>query len=132
MSELDFLGYLVPKIDFSVGDEFGNGSVQLDVNIKRSIENENTTPEKKESCYTLILSATIGDKSNRNGFCAAVTIKGGFRSTSNKLMIDNATAILFPYLRSVLSSICLAANIPPFILPTVNVAKDFHDEFSND
>lgn len=34
MSDLIFLGYRIPKIDFSIGDNFGSGPVQLDVNIK--------------------------------------------------------------------------------------------------
>lgn len=35
MSDLIFLGYRIPKIDFSIGDNFGSGPVQLDVNIKK-------------------------------------------------------------------------------------------------
>ena len=132
MSDLKFLGYRVPKIDFSIGDQFGSGPVQLDVNIKRSVEDEQHLQDKGGTSYTLVLSATIGDENNHNGICAKVTLAGGFQSTSDtNLMVNNATAILFPYLRNAISSICVTAGIPPFILPTVNVASDFNDEFSN-
>lgn len=132
MSDLKFLGYRVPKIDFSIGDQFGSGPVQLDVNIKRSVEDEQHLQDKSGISYTLVLSATIGDENNHNGICAKVTLAGGFQSTSDaNLMVNNATAILFPYLRNAISSICVTAGIPPFILPTVNVESDFNDEFSN-
>ena len=132
MSDLKFLGYRVPKIDFSIGDQFGSGPVQLDVNIKRSVEDEQHLQDKGGTIYTRVLSATIGDENNHNGICAKVTLAGGFQSTSDtNLMVNNATAILFPYLRNAISSICVTAGIPPFILPTVNVESDFNDEFSN-
>ena len=132
MSDLKFLGYRVPKIDFSIGDQFGSGPVQLDVNIKRSVEDAQHLQDKGGTSYTLVLSATIGDENNHNGICAKVTLAGGFQSTSDtNLMVNNATAILFPYLRNAISSICVTAGIPPFILPTVNVESDFNDEFSN-
>ena len=46
-------------------------------------------------------------------------------STRNVMAIDNATAIMFPYLRNLLSTITLNGNIPPYILPIVNVSKLF-------
>ena len=104
----------------------------MDVNIKRSVEDEQHLQDKGGTSYTLVLSATIGDENNHNGICAKVTLAGGFQSTSDtNLMVNNATAILFPYLRNAISSICVTAGIPPFILPTVNVESDFNDEFSN-
>ena len=41
------------------------------------------------------------------------------------MAIDNATAIMFPYLRNLLSTITMNGNIPPYILPIVNVSKLF-------
>ncbi|WP_276679625.1 protein-export chaperone SecB [Empedobacter brevis] len=35
----------------------------------------------------------------------------------------NSIAILFPYIRSFVSTITLQANIPPLILPTLNLTK---------
>ena len=132
MSDLIFLGYRIPKIDFSIGDNFGSGPVQLDVNIKRSVEDKQHFQDKAGMGYTLVLSAIVGNENNHNGFCAKVTLEGGVQSASDNLMVNNATAILFPYLRNAISSICITAGIPPFILPTINVASDFNDEFSND
>jgi hypothetical protein len=53
MSDLKFLGYRVPKIDFSIGDQFGSGPVQLDVNIKRSVEDEQHLQDKVEPAIHL-------------------------------------------------------------------------------
>src|SRR5690625_4599788 len=43
------------------------------------------------------------------------------RDAVKQLLLANGTAILFPYLRAAISSITMAAGLPPMILPTVNV-----------
>ena len=141
MAELSFLSYIVSKINFSIGEDFGTGPIQLEVNINRSLEDKKYLTNENKVSYTLALSTNIENENKETGFCAEVVIKGKFQLSfdnqlnnisNNNLMINNATAILFPYLRSAISSICLTAGIPPFILPIVNVTKDFNDEFSKD
>ena len=59
-----------------------------------------------------------------------VLLRGRFAIAGNhddvmKMMQINATAILFPYLRSTLSMMTTLAAIPPITLPTVNMADAF-------
>jgi preprotein translocase subunit SecB len=62
-------------------------------------------------------------------FYLFISLTGEFQFTDNadvdnEFMIDmNAVAILFPYLRSAVTNITSTANIPPLILPTINVSK---------
>jgi preprotein translocase subunit SecB len=45
-----------------------------------------------------------------------------------KLALNNTTAILFPYLRALVSSITMNANIPPYIIPVFNIVDLFEQE----
>ncbi|MDD3958090.1 MAG: protein-export chaperone SecB [Candidatus Izemoplasmatales bacterium] len=45
-----------------------------------------------------------------------------------KLALNNTTAILFPYLRALVSSITMNANIPPYIIPVFNVVELFEQD----
>ena len=47
------------------------------------------------------------------------------------LIKSNAVAILFPYLRTIVSTITATANISPYMLPVMNIAAMFeHKEDS--
>lgn len=61
-------------------------------------------------------------------FSCEVVISGFFHikedcDNREVLIQENAFAILFPYLRSTLSSLTLIANKEPLILPTLNIVK---------
>ena len=60
-------------------------------------------------------------------FTAFVSLTGSFtvpeKENAQELMEVNGTAILFPYLRAVMSQLTAAANIPQVILPTVNLVQ---------
>ena len=60
-------------------------------------------------------------------FTAFVSLTGSFfvpeKEQARELMEVNGTAILFPYLRAVMSQLTAAANIPQVILPTVNLVQ---------
>lgn len=43
----------------------------------------------------------------------------------NGMAINNATAILFPYLRNLVSTVTLNGNVPPYILPVMNIVELF-------
>ena len=47
---------------------------------------------------------------------------------SNILIHDNATTILFPYLRHAVSDVTTLVGLPPYVLPIVNVAKAFKNQ----
>lgn len=47
---------------------------------------------------------------------------------SKVLIKDNATSILFPYLRHCVSEMTTMAGLPPLVLPITNVAKLFDEK----
>jgi len=72
-----------------------------------------------------------GSQDTGSPFLLKVLIEGHFKyriQTESGPSFDrmcnlNATAILYPYLRSAVTDITKAANINPIILPTVNINK---------
>ena len=131
-SSLIFLTYNVTRLEFKLGENFGQKPMEMNIKISRSIENVNQTEDNSGTLYDLILCANVGEETSENAFYANVILKGKFRSEQkNNLLLDNATAMIFPYLRSVLSFICVEANIPPLILPTLNIIEYFNGQESN-
>ena len=65
-------------------------------------------------------------------FLVEISVCGKFKcldwetsEVSKSLIEDNATAILFPYLRHAVSDVTTLAGLPPFIIPVMNVAQIF-------
>jgi len=97
----------------------------LDVSINpRGIYN------KKEQVYKLIFDFTAStDRLSKKAF-VSITCEGYFKFENAESLKDipkffyrNSIAILFPYLRAYISLVTNQANIPPFILPTLNLSS---------
>lgn len=74
------------------------------------------------------LTATVGDdEEDTIPFSAFVSLTGQFtveeKERAREIMEVNGTAILFPYLRAVMSQLTTGANLPPIILPTINLVE---------
>ena len=75
----------------------------------------------------VMLNAIVFDKMIEKNypFKINVIIEGIFE-TSNKnvdIFKNNAIAILFPYIRSLISTYTANSNVPTLVLPTINVNK---------
>ena len=60
-----------------------------------------------------------------------IDITGFFAIMNNNEKIDfkpNAVAILYPYVRAIVSTYTANANVPPLILPPINVNKLLNKE----
>ena len=83
--------------------------------------------------YSLELGIIIGNKKQLDElpFYINVRIQGFFELSDEEkayeLMRVNATAIMYPYLRSTVTSLTALANINPIILPTINLVQMFQD-----
>ncbi|MCG6845095.1 MULTISPECIES: protein-export chaperone SecB [Fusobacterium] len=75
------------------------------------------SPENKKKC-NIIIGIKYEEEEN-HPFLMNLVIRGFFEISERKFLI-NAFAILFPYLRSVITDITKASLIP-IILPTINV-----------
>jgi len=50
-------------------------------------------------------------------------------SDVKSLLAGNGLAILFPYVRSTITNLTSAVNIPPLIIPTINILKYVKEKF---
>ncbi|NDL67785.1 protein-export chaperone SecB [Anaerotalea alkaliphila] len=125
-SVLQFRGYVVNEINFIKTEGYavpkgGKFNVQPELKSSTIYEGENT--------YKLTLTLGINMQKDIDfPFELFVSMTGIFQFNSQQpetkgMLEKNTTAILFPYLRTLVSSVTMNANIPPFILPTVNVSK---------
>lgn len=64
-------------------------------------------------------------------FNLKVTMSGFFEYEGNidvEQYLPNAAAIMYPYMRSIVTSITSNANVAPLILPTINTRKLFEEK----
>ena len=82
-----------------------------------------------DSHYTVELAVRIepSEEAGSLAYRAGVFLVGHFCYSGEK-MINNATAILFPYLRSTLSMLTTSANDLPIFLPTMNIVRLFEEQ----
>ncbi|HEA6159840.1 protein-export chaperone SecB [Staphylococcus aureus] len=88
----------------------------LECNVLRSKDDGNK--------FNIKLNIEIGDKKfNEYDFFVNVSIIGDFETEENinSDLVPNAIAILFPYLRSLISDLTSKGNKKPIILPPINV-----------
>lgn len=120
--------YWVSDIAFSRNVKFdweGKQSINLSPRVDRKI----SKIDDDNAVVSLSINVELSDKVP---FGLNVVVNGSFKlekweeSEEKKLvMLENAPAILFPYLRQATSEITMLANIPPYILPIVNVPNLF-------
>lgn len=129
---LQFYGYSVPKINFKIGENFSGEKLQIDVKMSRHVEPIQKKDSDSAQHFIVSINLILGTEENKECIFADIVVNGDFSSNSTPFPLDNATAILFPYVRSVVASVCLAANIAPLILPTINVLDAFKSDRDND
>lgn len=84
--------------------------------------------EKKEKLLRVFLITSIGDENN--DFQISVELGGAFKfkKTPDKKMLNqlgeiNCPAILFPYLRELITDITRRGGFPPLFIPPINFVK---------
>lgn len=120
-SELRFLNYVVDSVEFKNNPNFEGEETQLE--FKPSVEFD-----IEDNDLLVLLTVDVFSEAEKNNypFEMTVSVVGYF-----KLMTDenvekykaNAVAVLFPFVRAIISTYTAAANINPLILPTVNINK---------
>lgn len=80
-----------------------------------------------ENEYALTLDLSLGKNGERLPFVLEISITGFFTAHEindpDKSIRTNATAILFPYVRALLTMLSNLAAIPPVVLPPINFAE---------
>jgi len=125
---MQFEGYDVLNMSFNMkdsADEEDGKSIKYSPRFSREVR------KIDGSRYDLFLSAGVGEKDDSLPFSLSIELLGHFVLKDvediEKAMTINGMAILFPYLRAILSQMTLLANISPLILPTYNIARMFQD-----
>lgn len=132
MAGISFEDYYIKEISFKRNDSYqGNERVELDTDFNCVINIVDATNAE------VVLNSKIGDSSKINSpFEVIGNIAGHFsynHEESNgiafeRFLSENAVAILFPYLRNLISEVSLKSNeFPPLILPVINVVKLLED-----
>ena len=135
-SSLRFIDYYVDEVQFYNNQLFEERSVQLDFHISHNIE----YTEDENNTFFVTLNIVIFDKAKENNypFTMNVSITGIFQTniedvdSIRKFAEINSIAILFPYLRSIVSTYTANANIQPLILPPINVVNMLKENNKND
>lgn len=131
-SIMRFENYIVKKAIFEYNIEYEGNEEGIDINFDIDVDFD-VDSEKGE--LFVFLKTIIFDEPIKNNypFRMEIELLGAFTMTSGleKDVNDfkaNAVAILFPYVRSIVSSYTANANVEPLILPTINVNRYLQDK----
>lgn len=124
-SSLKFLGYSISSLDFKRNDTFEPHTVEIKFDITRQVHFSGTDSAR------VALDLVVFPDAETNGypFTMRMTLVGDFKvdnydpSKDASLFEINAVSILFPYIRALVTTITANANVPPLILPPVNVIQ---------
>ena len=129
LASINFEKFLIEKSNFKINKNYipKDEEMELDIKFKNEINiDENNT------MALITLSCSVFNKAvERNyPFSLKVTIVGFFEYQANltdedilEILEVNGNAILFPYLRSYITTLTSNSGIPPLIIPTINIAK---------
>ncbi len=132
-SVLRFDKYIVKTINFEINEEFlsQNKNVNLDFDIDAKSLSEGNR-------LIVELRAQIFKDAVKRGypFEMNVVLKGYFSMVSEgkidiSIFETNAIAILFPYLRALVSSYTANANVTPVLLPAMNINEYIRRKYQN-
>lgn len=134
-STLRFIDYYVNKIEFYNNDGFDDDSVEIDFNIEREIE----YLEDENNTFLVTLNSKIFESAKENNypFSMNISLTGIFEidDSDAENVRDfaeiNSIAILFPYLRSIVSTYTANANVAPLILPPINIVKMIREDITS-
>lgn len=129
-SNLKFKDYVVNNIEFKNNFSFDDSPVNIDFDINSEVNFIN------ENEFFLGLEVELFKDAEKNNypFNFKVEIIGIFEidcddeKQKNILSEQNSVAILFPYVRALISTYTSAANVSPIILPPINVIKYLQDK----
>lgn len=126
-SILKFEKYIVNEICFKTNQEFkdNNEGTPIDLNIRPKIDIH------KDNMKITLNTTIFANAIEKNyPFEMNIEIIGLFivKGDEPKKFVKNAIAILYPYVRAIVSTYTAAANVNSLILPAINVNKLIEDQ----
>ncbi|WP_137625597.1 protein-export chaperone SecB [Lactiplantibacillus pingfangensis] len=138
MSVLKFKGYVVNDMIYRKNSKFENENGKI--SLKPKLHEHDKVQDETIFVTLEVTAGSLEDK--RMPFEASVSIQGEFEYIPEEDKDDfgittfikqNAVAILYPYVRTLMSNLTLASNEnPAFLLPTINVSEVLERERQKD
>lgn len=128
---ITFLDYKVNKIEFVNNNEYNGDEVDVDFDVTAQFK---VSQDGQEMIVVLKTDIFAPKEEKIYPFRMTVEVEGYFGSNfdqqDDKISQygKNAVAILFPYVRALVSTFTSNANVTPLILPTVNVNRLLEQE----
>lgn len=120
LSSLKFLNYIVNSVNYKANDKPNEkGTWKLDFDIKNT-----TKISKEKDKMTITLAVNVFKGVEDAPFYIDVELTGYFELEGEDDILKyeaNAIAIIYPYLRAIVSNYTSSANVSPVILPAINV-----------
>ncbi len=128
-SDLKFINYGVPKFKAEINQKFDFATKQnITLNPKFTRDIIKIDDKQFQTQLTIVIENT---PEQEVPFNIEASIKGLFaledwQNEDNKDLVEiTSTATLFPYLRSLVSNLSTMLNMPPYILPLININELF-------
>ncbi|KJJ65426.1 protein-export chaperone SecB [Clostridium sp. FS41] len=120
-----FEKYEVEEIQFKLNSAYEEEEVNIDIKMEVEATSDDSNEHMRIRLIVHIFDEAI---KNKYPFEMKVIVVGYFSiGVEKNNNIDhyqaNAVAILYPYIRAIVSTYTASANVTPLILPTVNVNK---------
>jgi len=128
MSEsiLKFIDYKIDSIKYNLNKGFepkDGEDVEITIRLKRTID------KNESGRFQLNLRIILGAEDDSQPFMLDIVLMSLFETESDiDMLIDNATAIMYPYLRNIVANATNMCNIPTMTLPVVNISNLFDEE----
>lgn len=121
-SKLSFVNYIVKEIVLKQNDDFHNDGKPINVDFKLE---HNTNIYDNKMKINLIVTIFDNAKENNYPFYMKVELEGEFSIEGENIeMFEiNGIALLYPYIRSIISTYTANSNMPTLVLPPINVAN---------
>ncbi|MBO5472209.1 MAG: protein-export chaperone SecB [Lachnospiraceae bacterium] len=123
-SFLYFDNYIVDKVYFKNNPKYEGDETALEFSV---IPNIIVNDDEENMIVELTVNIFDGAVKNNYPFEMSVTVVGFYSMHAQGEDImkykKNAIAILYPYVRAIVSSYTANANVNPLLLPTINVNK---------
>jgi preprotein translocase subunit SecB len=120
---IHFVGLALTDLNFKVNKNFklpkDGIPVEIDVRTKKSFASDRKTLD-------FTLSVILFQKTKNKPFAMRVSVAGTFKGDDPKELEKfskiHAPAHLFPFVREIIGTTTMRANIPPLLLPPFNLA----------
>lgn len=125
-SDLIFKNYIVNKVVFDYNESCVDKTV--DINAEFSYRIKHDEKNKNISFVSLCADVFKNAAEEKYPFELSIELTGEFEAENIDSFHGNCLAILFPYLRAIISTYTAAANVSPLILPAINILKMLENE----